>query len=126
MKKSHEKRILVVDDEENIRLLLDKFFSKLGYQVSTAMDLTESIYSINKKVPEIVFLDIVLPGCNGVEILKLIRLFEKDVIVIMMSGYDDENIAKESLKLGAFDYVKKPLELDRVENMLKLIDAKFS
>ena len=125
MKENILKSILVIDDEENIRDLLNRFLKKLNYKVDTAADLTEAVYSINKQLPDIIFLDIVLPGCNGIEILKLLKLFRKDIIVIMISGYADENLAKESLKKGAFDYLTKPFDISHIEDMLKLIDAKF-
>lgn len=125
MEKSLKKSILIIDDEENIRDLMYRFIVKLGYKVSTASDLTEAVYSINKELPDIIFLDIVLPGCNGIEILKLIKLFKKDIVIIMISGYADENLAKESLKKGAFDYLTKPFDIDHIEDMLKLIEAKF-
>lgn len=124
MKTSLDKRILVIDDEDDIRSLLNKYISRLGYEVDLAMDLTQAVLSINKELPDIILLDIVLPGCNGIEILKLIKHFSKDIIVIMMSGYEDENIAKESLKMGAFDYIKKPFDMDHIENILNMIKLK--
>ncbi len=123
MDESGHRKVLVVDDEYNIRDVLKMFLSDLGYTVSTAADLTESVSKINTDPPDIVFLDIVLPESNGLEILKLIKQFKKETIVIMMSGYRDEDDAKASLKLGAFDYITKPFDMSYITNMLNLINA---
>jgi len=123
MDQTSHKKILVVDDEYNIRDVLKMFLSDLGYTVSTAAGLTETVGKLNRELPDIVFLDIVLPESNGLEILKLIKQFKKETIVIMMSGYGDEDDAKASLKLGAFDYITKPFDMSYITNMLNLLGA---
>lgn len=118
-----QKTILVIDDEYDIRDVLMRFLSELGYKVKTASNLSETVFILNQDFPDIVFLDIVLPQLDGIEILKLIKQMKKDSVVIMMSGYRDESDAKKSLQLGAFDYITKPFNMEYIENMLNMIQV---
>ncbi len=120
--KNSQKSILVIDDEEDIRSLLKNFFDSLGYRTMVAADLNQTVFVLNREQPDIVFLDIVLPGVNGLEILKLIKRLNQDIIVVMMSGYATESKAKYALDLGAFDYMNKPFDMSHVKNMLNMIN----
>ncbi|MBC8204025.1 MAG: response regulator [FCB group bacterium] len=118
--------IMVVDDEEDIRTMLEDFFTRMGYQTLTAADLNQTVFILNRDKPDIVFLDIVLPGVNGIEILKLLKRLDPGIIVVMMSGYATEAKAKSALQLGAFDYLSKPFDMEHVKNMLKMIDMSIA
>jgi len=118
-----QKTILVIDDEEDIRVLLCSFFEELGYKALEAEDLGQTVFILNRENPDIVFLDIVLPGIGGLEILKLLKKLKNDMLIVMMSGLATEAKAKYALQLGAFDYLKKPFDLDHVKNMLGLIES---
>jgi DNA-binding NtrC family response regulator len=126
MKAKDQRKILVIDDEEDIRTLLESYFKDLGYQTLTAADINQAIFSLNREMPDIVFLDIVLPGINGIEILKLLKKLKDNVIVVMMSGYATEAKAKYALELGAFDYLNKPFDMSHVKDMLDRIDLNFA
>lgn len=121
MNNNSQKTILVIDDEEDIRSLLENFFSGLGYKTLTAADLNQTVFILNRESPDIVFLDIVLPGVNGIEILKLLKKLDNKMIVVMMSGYATEAKAKSALELGAFDYLNKPFNMTHVKGMLDRI-----
>ena len=116
------KKVLVIDDEEGIRSLLCLFLKGKGYQTRSAEDAREMIVQLNKELPDIVFLDIQLPDINGLELLKVIRQFDEEIIVIMMSGYATEEIAKSTLQWGAFDYIRKPFDLEQVERVLSAVE----
>jgi len=116
------KKILIVDDEENIRLLLDSYLSDLGFETMLAKNGNDVLDSIKQIKPDMVFLDIKLPGIDGIEVLKLIKDYDPNISVIMVSGYATEEMAKESLKIGAFDYIKKPLDLEKVSEMISCVD----
>ncbi|RMD86174.1 MAG: response regulator [Calditrichaeota bacterium] len=121
------KNILIVDDEPNIRDLLSKYFRKIGYSPYVAQDAKEAFLIMQQEDIEIVFLDIKLPGVSGVEILKQLRELNKNIHVIMISGHADEDTAKETLKLGAFDYIHKPIDLLRLDELLAQIEiSKFT
>ena len=122
MESTNQKVILVIDDEEDIRGLLQSFFNDLGYRTLVAADLNQTVFILNREEPDIVFLDIVLPGVNGIEILKLLKRLNPALIVVMMSGYATEAKARAALDLGAFDYMNKPFDMEHVRNMLNMIN----
>ena len=118
------RRILVVDDDVEIRTLLSRFFTKKKYEVRTAETAEEAIAILEGEDMDAVLLDIVLPGISGLDALAKIRASWPDLPVVMVSGQHDEEIAKETLRAGAFDYVIKPLDFDYLERTvyLKLVE----
>ena len=118
------KNILIVDDEPAVCNMLKKFLTKNGYKVSTALSGEETLRKIKKEKPHIVFLDIRMPHMNGVEVLQKIMEIDKKIGVIMITAVKDDDVGKECLELGAFDYITKPLSFEYLENTLlvKLLD----
>jgi two-component system response regulator (stage 0 sporulation protein F) len=120
-------KILIVDDETNIRDLLAKFFSMEGYYPLKAQNAIEALNILKTEKPEIVFLDIKMPGLNGVEVLKITKEYNKHAHVVMISGHADESTARETLQLGAFEYICKPIDLERIKEILVEIEiSKFA
>ncbi|MDP8241172.1 MAG: response regulator [Candidatus Hatepunaea meridiana] len=119
---SLQKTILIVDDEPSIGQLLSEYLVNLGYRPEIANDCNDVIIFFDEKTPDIVFLDIQLPVVNGVTILKLIKRIAPEVVVVMMSGIATEDTARETLKIGAFDYITKPFEFSRVTEILRAIE----
>ena len=117
-------RILVVDDEKEVRTLLSRFFTKKKYQVRTAETAEEAIRILESESMDAVLLDIHLPGMSGLEALSRIGARWPGLPVVMISGQGDEEVAKETLRAGAFDYVVKPLDFDYLERTiyLKLVE----
>ncbi len=115
-------KILIVDDEEDIRKTLSLFLEPKGEEVLEADGVAQTIYHLNRTIPDIIFLDVMLPGLDGIEILQMIKKYDENVPVIMMSGYATEEMAKKSLSIGAYDYVRKPFNLDRISSMLSVIE----
>ena len=111
-------RILVVDDEINVIRLLQKFLASKSYDVCTAADGRTAVEKVRELKPQIVLLDILMPGMNGMDTLKEIKKFEPDTVVIMVTAVIDEELAKSSIQLGAFDYITKPINLDYLETCL--------
>lgn len=111
-------RILVVDDEMNVIRLLEKFLISKEYEVFTAADGPTAVDKVKKLKPQIVLLDVLMPGMNGVDVLREIKEAEPDTSVIMVTAVGDEEIARDCLKLGAFDYITKPINLDYLETCL--------
>lgn len=108
------KKILIVDDEKDICLLLGKFFTKKGYNVKTASNGEEGIAALKKEVVDLVICDFKLPDYNGLEILQKIKIIDPNIQVVIITGYSDVRMAVETLKKGAFDYVTKPLYPDEI------------
>ena len=116
------KTVLIIEDEEDIRSTLAIFLESKGYTVWQAEGVERTVRMLNETVPDLIFLDVMLPGLDGIEILKMIKRYDSSVPVVIMSGYASEEIARRSLKLGAYDYVRKPFDLDRIASLLSSID----
>jgi two component, sigma54 specific, transcriptional regulator, Fis family len=108
------KTILVVDDEESICQSLKGILVDEGYEALTAGSGEEALKIIDEELPDLVLLDIWLPGIDGIETLKEIKLKWPQIQVIMISGHGTIDTAVKTTKLGAFDFIEKPLSLDSV------------
>lgn len=107
-------RILVVDDEADICLLLEKFFTKKGFEVSSAQEGKTAEKMLRKEAFDLVICDFKLPDYTGLELLEKIKILQPQTKVIIITGYSDVRIAVQALKKGAFDYVTKPLYPDEI------------
>ena len=106
--------ILLVDDQESIRFFLSKTLADEGYEVKGASTAAQAIEVINSQLPDLVLLDLKLPDRNGLEVLAEIRDILPDICVVMMTAFGDVKTAVEAMKLGAFDYVNKPINLEQL------------
>jgi len=106
--------ILVVDDEEGIRSSLQGILEDEAYHVNLAVDGLDALAILQKEPPDLVLLDIWMPGMDGLETLARIRELYPDLAVVMISGHGTIETAVKSTKLGAFDFIEKPLSLDKV------------
>ena len=108
-------RILVVDDEAPVRDVLTEYFTTEGYAVEGAGSGAEALTVVRGGRADLVLLDVRMPGLDGVQVLRKIREINGDVPVIMVTANEDVSLAKETLKLGAFDYVAKPFDFDYLD-----------
>lgn len=108
------KTILVVDDEKDIRISLVGILEDEGYQVVTAARGLEALESAREDLPDLVLLDIWMPGMDGLETLEKLKNLFPYITVIMISGHGTIETAVRATKLGAFDFIEKPLSLDKV------------
>ncbi|MDP8299115.1 MAG: response regulator [Candidatus Tantalella remota] len=117
------RKILIVDDEAAIRKLLSRTLAKKDREILIAETAEETMNIVRKENPRVVLLDLKMPDTNGDKILKRIRRFNRDIRVIIVTGYGDTVQAKDVLREGVFDYITKPFRLSRirkaVENALK-------
>ncbi len=116
------KKIMIIDDEEDIRKTLSLFLESKCEAVLEADGVAQTIYHLNRESLDLIFLDVMLPGLDGIEILQMIKKYNENVPIIMMSGYATEEMAKKSLSIGAYDYVRKPFNLDRISSMMSVIE----
>lgn len=112
-------KILVVDDEKVITSSLKRHLEKEGYEVFTAQSGEEGLGVFKTELPDIILLDIHLPGMSGMKILEIIRKINKEVIVVIMTAYGDIETAVSAIKLGAYDFVEKPFDLNRISILIK-------
>jgi len=108
-------RILVVDDEEIVRDMLQDTLSKTGYKVQTARDGLDAISQIENEPFEIVITDLKMPGMNGAELLERILKLNPDICVLIITAYATVESAVNAMKIGAYDYICKPFELDEMK-----------
>jgi PAS domain S-box-containing protein len=120
------KKVLVVDDQEGIRKVLDIFLSDLGYRVYTAENADTGWEIFKTQNPSIVLTDIKMPGKDGIEILRDIKAENPDTEVIMITGHGDMDLAIKSLKYEATDFITKPINNDVLEIALKRAHEKIS
>ena len=111
------KTVLVVDDEEVIR----DFFKRTlpEYRVLTAASGEEAVYMIKKDSPDLVLLDIKMPGIDGIETLRKIKSIDKNIVVIMISAHGTLKTNIEAARLGAYDSIAKPFDLEEMKLTLK-------
>jgi DNA-binding NtrC family response regulator len=114
------KKILVVDDEEIIRENLHRILTEETYDVSTVACGRECLDFIANNDIDIVLLDLNLPDLNGIEVLQQAKELEPDLLVIIITGYASIESAVKALKLGAYDYIKKPFKADAIKLILRL------
>lgn len=108
------KTVFVVDDEKDIRDALGGVLKDEGYEVMLAGSAEEALKKLDSKTPDIALLDIWLPGMDGIECLREIKLRHPSLPVIMISGHANIETAVRTTKLGAYDFIEKPLSLDKV------------
>jgi DNA-binding response OmpR family regulator len=111
--------ILVADDDAMILNLLDRFLSSAGYEVLRALDGDTAVDMARERKPDILMLDIFMPGKDGLDVLKELRAEMPQTGFVMITGNDDEEVARTCLRMGAFDYISKPINLSSLENILK-------
>jgi two-component system response regulator (stage 0 sporulation protein F) len=112
-------RILVVDDEPDVAELLREYFVNAGYEVEVALDGGDALMLIQTGArPDVIFLDIAMPGMGGVEMLGRIRAIDASIAVVMATANTDEVVARATLRLGAFDYVAKPFDFRYLEQVV--------
>lgn len=107
-------RILIVDDERSIRNSLKEILTDEGYEVDTAEDGPAAISMVDKEKYNVIFCDIKMPGMDGTEVLDKLVSEGMDSAIVMISGHADIETAVECIKKGAFDFIQKPLDLNRI------------
>jgi len=111
-------RVLVVDDEPDFIELLREFLTAKGYEVIAASNGEEALRKVKEERPHLILLDVRMPKMNGLEVLKQVREIDHEVGVIMVTAVNEEETGRQALKLGAFDYITKPLDLKYLERSL--------
>ncbi len=109
-----KKKVLIVDDQNGIRVLLMEVFSSEGYMTYQASNGKIALDIVRDEVPDIVLLDMKIPGMDGLEILKQIKQMKPHMNVIMMTAYGELDMIKEATDLGALMHFTKPFDIDEM------------
>ena len=113
--------ILIIDDNAEIRVILQEILSDTGYKTRIAANYNQALTEIDKKLPDIAIIDVKLDKSDndGIELLTHIKKKNKDIPVIIISGHANIEMAVKSLKSGAFEFIQKPFDRDRLVNFVK-------
>jgi two-component system nitrogen regulation response regulator NtrX len=111
-------QILVVDDEVTIREVLIEFLADHGFTAQGAEDGPKALAMVSQVKPQVILLDVAMPGMNGIETLRQLRQQAPGSAVIMISGHADHEMALQALDLGAYDFIQKPLDFKYLERTL--------
>ncbi|MFD1957080.1 response regulator [Paenibacillus thailandensis] len=109
-----KKSVLIVDDQNGIRVLLMEVFNSEGYHTYQASNGKIALEIVKEHSPDMVLLDMKIPGMDGLEILKHIKSINKDIKVIMMTAYGELDMIKEATDLGALMHFTKPFDIDEM------------
>jgi DNA-binding NtrC family response regulator len=124
--KNDKFRILVVDDEDSIRNRCVQLLQRKDYNVRGVNDGEQALFLITKDRFSLVFTDIRMPGLNGIDLLERIKEISPDTEVVMITGYGTVENAVEAIKLGAYDYITKPFDMDKLLKVVEHVETKFS
>ena len=112
------KNVLVIDDDEKICWAFEQFLTDEGHRPIIANNAEEGLRKIQSETPDIILLDVRLPGMNGLEALKQIKVLQPEAIVIVMTAYDSVEMTIQAMQLHAFDFIPKPIDLDQVKAII--------
>jgi len=108
------KKILIVDDEENVRYSFRKFFRSAGYEIIEAVNGLDALSVIGHQQPDLVLMDIEMPGMNGIEAIQRIKQLHPELPVIIITAFGTTERVIGAMKFGAFDYLEKPFDVERL------------
>jgi DNA-binding NtrC family response regulator len=118
------KRILVIDDDATARRTLERFLTREGFAVTTAPNANEGLLAVQVDQPDIILTDIYMPGMNGLELQAKIQEFAPHINILLMTGQDDMPTTVQAMQQGAYDYITKPIDLERLKKILsRLIET---
>src|SRR5664279_3518783 len=118
--------ILIVDDEESVRDSLYSWFIEDGYHVECAENAKNALSLLESESFDIILADIKMPGMDGLEMLRRIKLLKSDSIVIVMTAFATVDTAVQALKDGAFDYITKPFDPDDLSHLIRNASKQIS
>jgi two-component system NtrC family response regulator len=111
-------RILVVDDEPDAVELLVEYLTGKGHTVTAAASGPEALHKLKEDRPHLILLDIMMPGMSGLEVMKRARAIDREVGIIVVTAVHEEELGREALTLGAFDFITKPIDFQHLDQCL--------
>lgn len=120
---SHQGSILIVDDEPAIAAMLSEHLGSQGYKVDVALNAGDAVMLASLDRPDAVILDLMLPEISGEHIFQELRALDDSIAIVLLTGIADESVARGLLKAGAFDYLRKPPDFQRLYAAIALAVA---
>ena len=115
---ARERRVLIVDDDDNLRRVTQVLLEHEGYVASTAASAAEALRLLESRAQDIVICDLRMPGMSGIDLLREIRATYPGVIVIIVTAHGSRESAAESMALGAYDYLTKPVRAEVLRHVV--------
>lgn len=112
-------KLLIVDDQYGIRILLNEVFNREGYTTFQAASGVQALEIVQKHSPDLVLLDMKIPGMDGIEILKRLKAIDQSIQVIIMTAYGELDMIQEAKELGAISHFAKPFDIDEMRAAVK-------
>lgn len=109
-------KILIVDDQYGIRILLNEVLQKVGYDIFQAANGVQALEIAKEHSPDLVLLDMKIPGMDGIEILKRMKEYDPTIAVIIMTAYGELDMIQRAKDLGAITHFAKPFDIDDIRN----------
>jgi len=111
-----KKEILIIDDSNTNLVLLESLLRKNGYIVHSALNAKEGIKTMQQSVPDLIYLDLVMPEVDGLKFIQMIRERDewKDVPVVIISAVSDKKVIRQSIEMGVIDYITKPIDIEKI------------
>lgn len=113
------KKLLIVDDQYGIRILLNEVFQKEGYQTFQASNGIQALEIVEQDRPDLVLLDMKIPGMDGIEILKRLKEMDQTIEVFIMTAYGELDMIQQAKDLGARTHFAKPFDIDEIRAAVK-------
>ena len=120
---SHQGSILIVDDEPDIGTMLTEALRPRGYKVEVALHAGDAVMLASLERPDAVILDLMLPEISGEQIFQQLRELDGSIAIVLLTGMADETVARALLRAGAFDYLRKPPDFERLHTAISLAVA---
>jgi two-component system response regulator AtoC len=108
-------RLLIVDDDDNLRLILEQRFQKAGMSVTAAATAADALVQAGQKIFDVALLDLHLPDATGIELLSKLKEIQPEIEALMLTAHGSMETAIEAMKVGAYDYLAKPFRLPDLE-----------
>ncbi|MBT3261326.1 response regulator [bacterium] len=118
---SKNKTILIVDDDKSVISIFDFVLKGTGYQTITAQNGLECLDILQSKAVDLIFLDVKMPGMTGIDIFKEIQKKHPSQLVVLMTGYSEDELVKEAFTLGAYGIIYKPFDMEEVLSVIDKI-----
>jgi two-component system, response regulator, stage 0 sporulation protein F len=114
-----KQKILIVDDQFGIRILLNEVLQKEGYDTYQAANGVQALEIVKENSPDLVLLDMKIPGMDGIEILKRMKVIDEEIRVIIMTAYGELDMIQQAMDLGALTHFAKPFDIDDIRVAVK-------
>lgn len=115
---SAHKKVMIVDDEEGVRLSFDRYLSEHGFDVTTAADGEKAISKLRQEEMDAVVADLKMPGVDGIELLRWMHDEQPETPFILLTGYGNAEVERKVRELGAYEYLNKPISPDALSAVL--------